>query len=208
MHLDHDGRPVTISTLAAIALSTLVSEDLASIGAGLLARTGPVRLTHAVAACVIGIYLGDLGLWAAGRFLRRHAPRLPRLQRMLKAKRLATLGPRIDERMGLAILASRFIPGSRLPMYLSMGIWGRRPLAFAAWSLCAVVVWTPLLVVSVAYLGEAVARHLLASLRLGVLGSVLTAIVILGGLKLVSRMAARAASRYHQRLDQTIETPI
>ena len=49
--------------LAGLALSTLVSEDLASIGAGLLAREGYVPLTDAVVACIVG----DLGLWESSQ---------------------------------------------------------------------------------------------------------------------------------------------
>jgi membrane protein DedA with SNARE-associated domain len=196
-----------IATLAGIALSTLVSEDLASIAAGLLAREHYLPVPHAVAACVVGIYVGDLGLWAAGRLLRFQAARLPRLSRILDVKGLSTWGPRIDERLGVAVLASRFVPGSRLPMYVALGLRGRRPFAFAAWSLVAVLVWTPLLVVSTASLGEAVAEHLLMIVRIGVAGSMLTAIEMLGALRLVSRAAARAARRYHQRFAHTIETP-
>jgi membrane protein DedA with SNARE-associated domain len=196
-----------IATLAGLALSTLVSEDLASISAGLLAHDRHLPVAHAVAACIVGIYLGDLGLWAVGRLLQLQALKLPRLRRMLNAKGLAALSPRIDERLAVAILVSRFVPGSRLPMYVAMGIWGRRPLAFAAWSLLAVLVWTPLLVVSTAYLGETLAAHLLTNIKTGVLGSLLTAIAVLGALRLVSRAVARTAQRYHQRFDQTIETP-
>jgi hypothetical protein len=64
-----------------------------------------------------------------------------------------------------------------------------------------------LLVLSSAYLGETVAAHLLANLRIGVLGSLLTAIAMLGALKLVSGLVARTARRYHQRFAHTIETP-
>ena len=80
----------------------------------------------------------------------------------------------------MAILASRFVPGSRLPMYLAMGIWGRSPLAFAAWSLIAVIVWTPLLVVATAYFGDAVVMHAVTGIRAGVLGALVTAGIVLG----------------------------
>ena len=197
-----------ISTLAGLALSTLVSEALASISAGLLARYGHVPITHAVVSCSGGISAGGLAWGVVGRRLRLRALRCARLWQMLNAKGIAALGPGIDERLGVAVLASRFVPGSRLPMYVAVGIWGRRPLAFAAWSLVAVSLWTPLLVVSTAYLGETVAAHLLANLRIGVLGSLLTAIAMLGALRLVSGLVARMARRYHQRLAHTIETPI
>jgi membrane protein DedA with SNARE-associated domain len=197
-----------IATLAGLALSTLISEDLASISAGLLVREQQLPLMHAVAACVIGVYLGDLGLWWTGRLAGRGVLALPRLTHVLRAGRPASLIARMDVRLGLAILVSRFVPGSRLPMYVALGIWGRRPLAFAAWSLVAVMMWTPLLVASTVYVGDAVVGRLLTGLKADVVAVLLTAVVVLGAAKLVGRAVARTARRYHQRFDQTIETPI
>jgi membrane protein DedA with SNARE-associated domain len=197
-----------ITTLAAIAASTLVSEDLASIAAGVLVRDRQLRLEYAVVACVAGVYLGDLALWLAGRWLRRRTAAFGSLQRLLDDKRLAWLGPRIDQHLGVAILVSRFVPGSRLPMYLAAGIWGRRPLAFAVWSLIAVMMWTPLLVAATVYFGEVVVSQLLQGISTGLPGSLLTAVTVFGVLRLVGRFVGRTISHYHQRLAQTIDTPI
>ena len=92
-------------------------------------------------------------------------------------------------------------------MYVALGIWGRRPVAFAAWSLVAVMVWTPLLVGATAYLGEVVVDRLLHDLRTGIAGSALTALMVLGAVRLTGRAVTRIAERYHQRLAQTIERP-
>src|SRR6187200_1495994 len=145
--------------LAGLALSTLVSEDLASIGAGLLAREGYFPLTHAVVACIVGVYVGDLGLWGIGRVLGSRALGVLWLSRALSSTNASAVRNQIEKRFGTAILVSRFVPGSRLPMYVAMGIWGWRPLAFAAWSLVAVVAWTPLLVIATVYFGDAVVMH-------------------------------------------------
>jgi len=194
--------------LAGLALSTLVSEDLASIGAGLLAREGYVPLTHAVVACIVGVYVGDLGLWGMGRVLGVRALRVPWLSRALSSTNASAVRDQIEKRFGTAILVSRFVPGSRLPMYVAMGVWGWRPLAFAAWSLVAVVAWTPLLVIATVYFGDAVVMHAVTGIRAGMLGSLVTAGIVLGMTKLAGRGLARLARRYHQRLAHTIETPI
>ena len=120
------------ATLAGLALGTLLSEDLTSIGAGLLVRDGQVSPSAAVAACSAGVYLGDLGLWLAGRVLGRRALTLPWLADRIDAAALEELSGRLDARLGPVVLGSRFLPGSRLPMFVAAGIWGRRPLAFAA----------------------------------------------------------------------------
>jgi membrane protein DedA with SNARE-associated domain len=186
------------SLLAALALSTLVSEDLASIGAGLLARDGHLPISHAVAACVAGVYLGDLGLWWLGRFFGQRVLTLPPVANRLRASGLPELGAKIDMHLGAAILVSRLLPGSRLPMYLAAGIWGRRPAAFIVWSLVAVILWTPLLVVSTALFGNVVAP-LLEGLEAGVLASVLTAGVVLTVLKIASWLTAAATRGFQQR---------
>jgi membrane protein DedA with SNARE-associated domain len=194
--------------LAGLAFSTLVSEDLASIGAGLLAREGHVPLTHAIVACIVGVYVGDMGLWGMGRVLGGRAPRVSWLSRALSSTNVSAVRDQIEKRLGTAILVSRFVPGSRLPMYTAIGVWGRRPLAFAAWSLVAVVAWTPLLVIATVYLGDVVVMHAVTGIRAGVLGSLVTAGVVLGTTKLAGRGLARLRRRYHQRLAHTIETPI
>lgn len=133
-----------MSTAIWLALGTLVSEDAAALTAGWLVRTGELSGLTAVTACAAGIYLGDVGLWLAGRALRRSEAchrwcvrRAPRVTG--RALALA-----VDE--PLALVASRFLPGTRLPLYLAAGALGARPVTFFAWTLAAVLVWTPLVV--------------------------------------------------------------
>jgi len=197
-----------LPALIGLALSTLVSEDLTSVGAGLLVREGQLPLVQAVVACVVGVYLGDLGLWWTGRVCGRRLLTLPRLSRRLNLSDLAALSVRIDARLGLAVVLSRFLPGSRLPMYVAAGIWGRRPVAFAAWSFLGVIIWTPLLVVSTAYVGSALVAPLLEGIEAGVVGTLLTGAVLFGALKGVGCATAWTRRHYHQRFAQTIETPI
>jgi membrane protein DedA with SNARE-associated domain len=179
--------------LLGLVLGTLVSEDLTSIGAGLLAREGAIDLLPAIAACAAGVYIGDLCLWALGRLAGTRAFRWSWMQRRIDPAMLATLGAPLDRRIGLAVLASRFLPCSRLPMYLAFGISGRRPLAFAAWSFVAVLLWTPLLVILTATYGS-----LLTSSLLGPLGDVsrlaVTAVLMVGGLRLATRTLSRVVS--------------
>jgi len=131
-------------TAIGILIGTLVSEDAAALYAGWLVRTGELSAAEALVACGLGIYLGDLGLWLAGRMLaqsdRVHRWCVRRLPRLLgRALVLA-----VDE--PAALVASRFLPGTRLPLYLAAGALGTRPRAFFAWTAAAVAAWTPLIV--------------------------------------------------------------
>lgn len=153
--------------LFGLALGTLASEDLTSISAGLLVRDGAIDLLPAIAACTAGVYLGDLGLWAVGRVAGTRALRWNWVQRRVDPSVVATIGAQIDRRLGPTVLASRLLPGSRLPFYLAVGISGQRPWAFAAWSLVAVLLWTPALVWLTRTFDSSISLHLLGDLNAG-----------------------------------------
>jgi membrane protein DedA with SNARE-associated domain len=148
----------SIVLVAGLALSTLLSEDATAIGAGVAVSEGRLPLAVAVISCALGIYLGDLGLWAAGRVAGPRAFAWRRLA-PLQAQACRAAGW-LDRHPALAIIGSRFLPGTRLPLYVAAGAAGRRPIAFAVWSLVAVCLWTPLLVGGVAVLGAGIAGPL------------------------------------------------
>jgi len=129
----------TLSALLALSAGTLVSEDLAGVTAGFLVAEGRLALTPAVVAVWAGIWAGDVGLWIAGRFFRR-----------TRRDHLVTRHP------ATAILTSRFLPGTRLAVYVAAGAAGVPFTTFAAWSALATAVWTPLLVGLSAIFGRAV----------------------------------------------------
>ena len=75
--------PVTgfslIILMVLIAVATFASEDLASIGAGLMVARGTFGWDQALLAVFIGILAGDIGLYLAGRLLGRRVVTLPPL---------------------------------------------------------------------------------------------------------------------------------
>jgi membrane protein DedA with SNARE-associated domain len=125
----------------ALMLGTLVSEDLACITAGLLIRDGRIGALAGVLACAVGILLGDIGLWALGRMGRR-VTQLPAMTRWL------------ENNAATAIIASRFLPGTRLPLYVTAGAIGLSFRTFTLWSTVAVALWTPMLVLFSSWIGE------------------------------------------------------
>jgi membrane protein DedA with SNARE-associated domain len=134
------------AAFALIAAATLVSEDLTCITVGLLAARGDVGLIGGIAACVAGIWAGDMLLFAAGRLLGRAALGRWPLARALTPARLERASAWL-ERRGLAVVAlSRFTPGARLPTYFAAGMLETRVSAFAGHLLLAAVLWTPILV--------------------------------------------------------------
>ncbi len=155
----------TVLALAGIAAATLVSEDATAVATGIAIAEGRLAPLPGIAACALGIYVGDLGLWAAGRF---GGPRVLALPRLAKYQRVVGgLAGLVDRHPALAILASRFTPGARLPLYVAAGARGTRRRVFFLWSFIAVAVWTPLIVVSIALAGDAIARPIDAWLGTG-----------------------------------------
>ncbi len=129
-----------------IALSTLVSEDLTCIGAGLMAANGQITWLAASAACLLGIFVGDIMLFLAGRLLGRPAVRRAPLKWFVTAAALERSQRWFDKRGPAVILLSRFMPGMRLPTYVAAGVLGTGLLKFCLWFLAAGLLWTPALV--------------------------------------------------------------
>jgi membrane protein DedA with SNARE-associated domain len=141
-----------------LVLGTFASEDLTCITAGLLVRSGQLDPFVGLAGCYLGIFAGDLGLWAAGRLAARGLLRRGPVGRLLSAGRLDGLGEWFDRRGWAVVLAARFLPGTRLPFYVTAGILGRKAGRFVLWTALAALVWTPLLVFSAAAFGDGAIR--------------------------------------------------
>jgi membrane protein DedA with SNARE-associated domain len=178
--------------LAVLALmaGTLVSEDLACIAAGLLIQRGQLSATAGIAGCALGIFLGDLGLWAIGRLGGRAAPAWPWLSRAFAFKRVEEFRSALKRRAAGAIIMSRFLPGTRLPVYVTAGIVGIPAASFSLFTLIAVSLWAPVLVLVAAQFGAASAGWLTAILKVGTLASLAAA-----GIMVLLLRAGRALVR-------------
>ena len=141
--------------LVALALATLVSEDLACIAAGLLVAAGKLTFGPAVGACFIGIFAGDLLLVAAGRGLGRGVLERWPLRGRVGPEALARAERWFLQRGAWVIVASRFMPGTRLPTYVAAGVLRMPWLRFTGWFALACALWTPLLVGVAAAAGQA-----------------------------------------------------
>lgn len=175
-----------ISLLAVILLASLLLEDAATVGTGLLAAAGAVDPLAAVLTLTFGTAAGDMALHAVGRWLgsyrwvaaRRNEPRFARAVEW------------VGRRSWIALAAARFLPGFRLPTYLASGVLKLPVGGCAAVILAASVIWTPALFFISCAQGAAIAKQVTT-------GSMLTApLVLLGllGLMIASRHSAGATS--------------
>lgn len=132
--------------LVMIILATLVSEDLACIGAGLLAARGILGFWPATLAALVGIVVGDMLLYLVGRAVGRPALRYAPFRWILSEDQLERSTKWFQVKGPSIILASRFLPGSRLPTYFTAGVLGAGFWMFSAYFLIAAILWTPILV--------------------------------------------------------------
>lgn len=136
----------------ALAASTLVSEDATAIGAGVMARTGDLSASVATAAVAVGIWAGDVGLFAAGRLARRWAPVARWAARRWPNGELEALARRLNGGAPAAILISRVLPGTRVALYVAAGLVRVRIPVFVACSGIAATVWTAAIVTGLSWL--------------------------------------------------------
>jgi len=143
-----------------LAVGTLISEDLTCISAGVLIQRGAIDPFTAIVACGLGILVGDVGLWAVGRIFGQAALTWPWVARHLGRGGVEQLRVWLQEHAAWAILGSRFLPGTRLPLYVVAGVVRMPCAAFTLWASVAALLWTPFLVLATANFGDAVVTRL------------------------------------------------
>ncbi len=184
--------------LALAALATLASEDLACIAVGGLVAGGRVPFVPGALACLAGIFLGDVLLFLAGRWLGPRALARAPCSWFLRAGSVQSARTWLERRGLLVILLSRFLPGTRLPTYFACGALGTGFWRFTLWFALAGLVWTPALVGFSAWLGSAALAR--SAFWRGNRALLLMAIVLAVGclLALARRLATRRARRLLQ----------
>lgn len=104
---------------AGFFFATFLLEDVAAIGAGLLLATGQISWPAAFAACFLGIWSGDTGLYMLARYAGRGWFERSSLN---KFQNKVARSERWFAQRGIGILVfSRMVPGARLPTYLAAG---------------------------------------------------------------------------------------
>jgi membrane protein DedA with SNARE-associated domain len=152
--LDGMGSPGAIAL--ALALTTLLLEDLAIAAGVALATQGAISWTLSLGAVGGGIAAGDVGLYALGLA----ATRVPALKKRFVGAASERARSHIERRLPSAVLLARVIPGLRLGMYSACGFVRVPLLPFTVWVAVAVTLWTAgLYAVSVA-LGQTLAHTL------------------------------------------------
>lgn len=129
-----------------LALATFVSEDLACVSAGMLAAEGRASFLLVALACFVGIVIGDVLLFVAGRWIGRAAVQRAPLRWIIKPEAIDFASTWLRHNGATVVALSRFTPGTRLPTYVAAGILHVPFRKFLGYFLLAAAVWTPLVV--------------------------------------------------------------
>jgi pimeloyl-ACP methyl ester carboxylesterase/membrane protein DedA with SNARE-associated domain len=178
-----------------LAAATLISEDLACIGAGLLVAHGPLGFGPAVVACLVGIVAGDIGLYWSGRLVGARALKYAPLRWILSQEKVAESAAWLEKRGIFVILTTRFVPGTRLPTYFTAGMLKAGFWKFTGFFLVASLLWTPFLVGLASAVGNKAFEYFELFRQRALLGLVVVVLVVWLLVRIVPSLATSRGRR-------------
>ncbi len=114
--------PETQTTLTlSIFLFSFAYEDGATLLAATLGAAGRLDVRVGFVSAFLGIWAGDMGLYVLGSSIGRQAVSSRWLARFVSNESLGKAEAWFQESGPLTIVISRFLPGSRLPLYVAAG---------------------------------------------------------------------------------------
>ncbi|MGF1670739.1 MAG: VTT domain-containing protein, partial [Balneolaceae bacterium] len=132
--------------LCLIGLTTIINEDIACIGAGLLAARGLIGFWDALMACLIGIFIFDVMIYWIGRTLGSKAIRKAPFKWFIKEEDIKKAETMFELRGMEILFAAKFIPGTRFPTYFSAGLLKSNFLLFLLYFMVSVIIWAPIVI--------------------------------------------------------------
>jgi len=171
--------------LLLIVICTMFGEDATCIGAGLLVARGVLGFWPALGACLAGILAGNVLYYIAGWRIGRPALQHPLFSWAIKESDLQRMTSLFHQRGTWIVFLSRFVPGSRLPVFMSAGI-----LRFSFWRmfvalLVSNLLWTPAFVWSASWLGQGMISMVEHYEKAALFIVVITVVVVLAAIHIV-----------------------
>lgn len=172
-----------------LAAATLVTEDLTCIAAGVMAAQGRLDFALGASACFLGIFIGDLLLFLAGRWLGRAALKRAPVRWFVSAAAVERSSEWFQHQGAKVIFVSRFLPGARLPTYFAAGALNTSFWKFALYFAIACAVWTPLLVGLSMVLGKELIQSAVFAGQGLLLKAIIAGVLIYALVKLLVRLS-------------------
>lgn len=172
-----------------LAAATLITEDLTCITAGVMAAQGRLDFALGAFACFLGIFIGDLLLFLAGRWLGRAALKRAPVKWFVNEQSVARSSDWFQHQGAKVIFVSRFLPGARLPTYFAAGALNTSFWKFSFYFAIACAVWTPLLVGLAMLLGRELIESAMFAGQSLLLKAAVAGILIYALVKLLIRLS-------------------
>jgi membrane protein DedA with SNARE-associated domain len=176
----------------AIVLLSFISEDAATISSTLSLFGGPITWPLGFGACFAGIWLGDLGLYSLARCFGKPILTSRWIARFADATAIERYQISFNNHASLTLLASRFVPGTRLPTYLAAGLLSMPVTQFAAVTAFGALVWIGSIFIIAKLLGSQTLVWL-SFLQGKIAAVVLTALLLAGTLFVFKMLTAVVA---------------
>jgi len=122
------------------AVAAAFTEEISSVAVFGLARAGKMSWPIALGSVLTGTLLINIGLWWAGRATGTRALRWKMFQDISK-ERMDSLHRHVHREGWIAVAISRFLPGTRIPVFVLAGILGMRMRVFVLTQIGATLVW-------------------------------------------------------------------
>lgn len=164
-----------------VILATFILEDAATVLTAIQVKLNALGTFEALIALYVGIVLGDVGLYGMGYL----AARWPPARRWVNTPERDMQRQWLTQKLFKVVFISRFIPGTRLPLYTACGFFNAGLRTFTLATLAATLIWTSALFALSLHIGGYLLAHLGAWRWAGILGFVLV-IIIMG--RIVARM--------------------
>lgn len=164
-----------------VILATFILEDAATVLTAIQVKLNALGPFEALIALYVGIVLGDVGLYGMGYL----AARWPPARRWVNTPERDMQRQWLTQKLFKVVFISRFIPGTRLPLYTACGFFNAGLRTFTLATLAATLIWTSALFALSLHIGGYLLAHLGAWRWAGILGFVLV-IIIMG--RIVARM--------------------
>ncbi|MGD2132020.1 MAG: VTT domain-containing protein [Maricaulaceae bacterium] len=117
------------SVYLALLLAPFVQEDTAVLVAASFSLSGMGDTSFLFVAVTLGLIASDLWKYWAGRAAHTQAW----ARRIAEKPAVARARELVDRRLGASLMAARFIPGTRIPLYLASGYFKASWPRFAFW---------------------------------------------------------------------------
>ena len=157
-----------------VIVATFVLEDAATVITAIQVHLHTISIPVALGALYVGIIVGDVGLYALGALAARWRP----AQRWITIPSAQAQQAWLSKNLFTVVFISRFVPGTRLPLYTACGFFHAGLPVFTAATFCATLLWTTALFLLSLHVGGALMTYLGAWRWVGVAGFVVMIILI------------------------------